>query len=410
MKTPRRRKERKGKKAPVLESESRDDTDGIQLEDERVGDSEENGPAKDKKKRQTEKELVTENEIERMLDEKIVKMLEQDIEKKIEKVETLIKEKVEQCIEAKIKEKLKEKIEERLAGMLGDKIEQMIQDKIEKKIAQMVEDKLKGKIEEEIEDQGKGITEEKIKEIVEEKIEEKIEEEMGNMDEGIEERLKKGIEAKTEEISAKKRTNGKWSTARGRTRRESREYDSQVPVSNRFSVLGEEGVEKEDIRYLVVGDSRARPLERVLCEGRDKCVIRPGATVAEVGSAVQQQLKKCDPEVIIVHVGVNDVGPRRSVKLLNDYHALLRTLREARRPTIVTGILPRGVASNEWYSRAIAANSSVQSMCANMGLHFVDLWQEFFGRETYYLRDGLHLSDEGARALGCAYERIIKGN
>ena len=111
-----------------------------------------------------------------------------------------------------------------------------------------------------------------------------------------------------------------------------------------------------------------------------------------------------------MQVGVNNVGPRRSVQLIKDYSALLQRLKEARKPVIVTGILPRATASREWYSRALSANASVETLCLNMGLHFVDLWEEFFGRWEFYMRDGLHLSDEGAKTLGEAYRHVIQGN
>ena len=111
-----------------------------------------------------------------------------------------------------------------------------------------------------------------------------------------------------------------------------------------------------------------------------------------------------------MQVGVNNVGPRRSVQLIKDYSALLQRLKEARKPVIVTGILPRATASREWYSRALSANASVETLCLNMGLHFVDLWEDFFGRWEFYMRDGLHLSDEGAKILGEAYRHVIQGN
>ena len=105
------------------------------------------------------------------------------------------------------------------------------------------------------------------------------------------------------------------------------------------------------------------------------------------------------------------MGPRKSEKILSDYRSLLQRLQNSRKPVIVTGILPRlsGVG-NEWYSRAISLNSSVKSLCKDMGLKFVDLWDDFFDGNGYYLRDGLHLSDEGARVLGAVYRQLIQGN
>ena len=185
----------------------------------------------------------------------------------------------------------------------------------------------------------------------------------------------------------------------------------QIQTSTRFSVLQTEGEsEKEEVRCLVIGDSRVRPLGRVFCDKKDRCAVKPGAIISEIGPAIQEELAMCDPEIIIVQVGVNEIGPRRSVKVLKDYTELLLRLKEARKPVIVTGILPRAAAKGEWYSRALSANASVARLCSTMGLHFVDLWDEFYGRRDYYLRDGLHLSNKGASALGDAYRYVIQEN
>ena len=198
-----------------------------------------------------------------------------------------------------------------------------------------------------------------------------------------------------------------WTEVRGRRRRNiPRVQNGLVQTSNRFSVL-DSGAEKEDVKCLVIGDSRVRPIGRVFCGDKDRCVVKPGATVAELGPIIQEELAKCDPEVVIVQVGVNDVGPRRSTQLVSDYTALQLRLKEARTPVIITGILPRLTASGEWHSRAISANASVEQLCANMGFQFVDLWEDFYGRGKYYLRDGMHLSDEGARVLGDAYLNVV---
>ena len=202
-----------------------------------------------------------------------------------------------------------------------------------------------------------------------------------------------------------------WITAQGRKRQGTQTGDhARISTSNRFCVLESEGEEeKKEVRCLMVGDSRARPLMNMFSE-KDRCVVKPGALVSAIDATIQEELTRYDPEMIIVQVGVNNVGPRRSVELMKDYSALLHRLKEARKPAVVTGILPRAVASREWYSRALSANASVKELCSKMGLHFVDLWDEFYGRWEYYLRDGLHFSDQGARILGEAYRYVIQGN
>ena len=107
---------------------------------------------------------------------------------------------------------------------------------------------------------------------------------------------------------------------------------------------------------------------------------------------------------------VDNIGPRESSKLISEYHGLLKKLSEARKPAIVTGILPRRWASLEWHSRALAINSSVREFCLDFGLGCVDLWEKFFRCNRYYQGDGLHLSAEGPRVLGEAYRQAIQGN
>ena len=76
----------------------------------------------------------------------------------------------------------------------------------------------------------------------------------------------------------------------------------------------------------------------------------------------------------------------------------------------MTGILPRIRASGEWYSQALSLNDSVERMCKTLRLGYVDLWEDFHKNNEYYLRDGLHLSDEGARVFGVGYRCAIQGN
>ena len=136
---------------------------------------------------------------------------------------------------------------------------------------------------------------------------------------------------------------------------------------------------------------------------------RARGRVADLLPVVEAELGSCSPDVIVVQVGVNDIRPRRSVGLMAEYRSLLQRLASVRKPVLVTGILPRA-AGDEWASRALALNHSVQSMCAAMGLHYVDLWDRFYGDARLYASDGLHLSEEGSRVLGAAYRSVIQGN
>ena len=312
---------------------------------------------------------MMEKKLEDMIGKNIEGKMEQEIEKQIQ---TTIGDKMKQMIDAKISEKLGKKIEEKIdekIEMLGERIEEMIEEKMEDKLKKLMEGKINATIEEQIEKHGNDIME-KMNEVMEEKIEEGVEEKIeGKIQETIEEKMEGTIEKiekelrskikektadKTEEMrdgqSGNARKEDEWTTARGggKRKRSYTERDGQIKLSNRFKVLDPEvQSEKEDVRYLVIGDSRVRAIEKVMCGHRDKCVMKPGGKVEEMEAILKEELGKCDPEVIILNVGVNNVGPRRSVRLEEDYLALLRKLREARKPTVITGILPRAAAGNE---------------------------------------------------------------
>ena len=96
---------------------------------------------------------------------------------------------------------------------------------------------------------------------------------------------------------------------------------------------------EQDVRYLVMGDSRVRPFRRNSCGKVDRCVMKPGAKMADIDNFVQEEIDRCAPDAVIVQVGVNEVGPRRS-EVMADLRSLLWMLQEARSPAIVTGILP----------------------------------------------------------------------
>ena len=41
------------------------------------------------------------------------------------------------------------------------------------------------------------------------------------------------------------------------------------------------------------------------------------------------------------------------------------------------------------------------------GVGFVDMWLNFVGRDDFFMRDGLHLTEKGAAVLGCEFIRVV---
>ena len=55
----------------------------------------------------------------------------------------------------------------------------------------------------------------------------------------------------------------------------------------------------------------------------------------------------------------------------------------------------------------MAINTQVQKVCMEEGVAFVDIWLNFVGRDDFFVRDGLHLTEKGAAVLGYEFVRIV---
>lgn len=100
---------------------------------------------------------------------------------------------------------------------------------------------------------------------------------------------------------------------------------------------------------------------------------------------------------VSVHVGVNDINDRKSVKFQNKYKNLVNQLKTLRCRVMVTGMLTKRSFSMEWGSRAHWCNKEVKQMCSEAGSLFADIWDNLYGTGKGYLyaRDGVHFSKKG---------------
>ena len=163
---------------------------------------------------------------------------------------------------------------------------------------------------------------------------------------------------------------------------------------------------------LVVGDSRVKFLDRTFGEdnrrSRTTCCL-PGAGVKDVVSRFKQMVKGTSEEaVVVVHVGVNDVGKMGSEELYTWYRELMREMQESRRICLVQGVLPKLNAGQDWQSRAIGMNERVKELCREYGIGFADYWNRFYGKQEMYARDGTHFSMKGVEELGRCTDRAVR--
>ena len=163
---------------------------------------------------------------------------------------------------------------------------------------------------------------------------------------------------------------------------------------------------------LVLGDSRIRYLDRTFCEAdrrnRMTCCL-PGAGVQDVVERFRRVVKGTGKEaLVVVHVGVNDVGRVGSEELLGRYKELLREIRESRRRCIVSGVLPRQKVGGQWLSHALGLNDRLRKLCEESGVGFLDEWDRFYGRHELYAMDGVHFSRKGVQELSECLERAVR--
>jgi hypothetical protein len=114
---------------------------------------------------------------------------------------------------------------------------------------------------------------------------------------------------------------------------------------------------------------RNRNRRRVLC--------RPGANIDRISAEVKDL--RCDnKDLLIVHIGTNDLQARqpsklfRSEELLSKYKKLIINLKTKTQNTCISGILPRMLDGNKIHSRIVYLNNAVKRMCEEEGIVFLD--------------------------------------
>ena len=104
-------------------------------------------------------------------------------------------------------------------------------------------------------------------------------------------------------------------------------------------------------------------------------------------------------DVVVTHVGTNDLRRMRQDELTQRYELVVRSLREKTIKVLVTSVLlrPRDGAAGVELVRII--NRSLRTMCDRAEAQYVDLYPHFDGVPGI-IRDGLHLNGWGAAIFG----------
>ena len=163
-----------------------------------------------------------------------------------------------------------------------------------------------------------------------------------------------------------------------------------------YSAAVVEGVRKR--ARVFVGDSIVRKTDRVLNKGDDVVVCLPGAKIEAITKRVENIVGSGKGGSVLVHIGTNNVEREGTTAIVRKYRQLVRTLKQTRvEQVILSGILPvMGRRGHKYRNcRGMAINMLVQKLCREE-VGFVDLWGSFVWGADMYMKDGLHLSENGA--------------
>ena len=175
-----------------------------------------------------------------------------------------------------------------------------------------------------------------------------------------------------------------------------------IETQNSFSPLADLVDEPED--SIIVGDSMIRHQLEEFCgraPKRRKRYCYPGAKIDDITKVLEDITEKEKHDSLyIVHMGTNDVKNTNSEELLEKYKRLIGTLKEKRSKFIVSGILPRIGAENQFYNKAFSTNDLLKSLCSKENVEFINLWNHFYAQQILFNHDGLHLNPVGSARLG----------
>jgi len=168
---------------------------------------------------------------------------------------------------------------------------------------------------------------------------------------------------------------------------------------------GSQAVEQAPVN-LLLGDSLVGRATEGCFTGlspNNKCHAYPGAGVWRV-TGVVGKLPPAPRNTLILSVGGNDFFGRggrtgEAKPLLQDYNTLLEMARSKTSRCVVVGLVPRKFRSNADYSKARNINRKIEDLCRAKGMRFVDPWTEFFGKDQFFQRDGVHFTNQGSKAF-----------
>lgn len=156
---------------------------------------------------------------------------------------------------------------------------------------------------------------------------------------------------------------------------------------------------------VIIGDSIVRHVR--FFNAVTHCL--PGATVRVILGKLPGLLQSLPPSVtqVVVHVGSNDSTRLASELIKTDFKDLFMFLKNCGKSVFLSGPTPTFGRGGERFSRLLSLHTWLQSTCTAYGFCFIDNFNLFWNRPSFYRLDGLHPSKLGSRILAANFQYTL---
>ena len=161
-----------------------------------------------------------------------------------------------------------------------------------------------------------------------------------------------------------------------------------------------------DPTTLIVGDSIIRNIH--FFNAATRCF--PGATVPDILLKLPCLLRALPTSVqrIIVHVGCNDTVFQQSELTKIDFNNLLNFLNSCGKTALISGPIPSLGRGSERFSRVLSLHTWLQSACRAHNVGFIDNFNLFWERASYFKSDGIHPNKKGSLMLAANLQHAVQ--
>lgn len=148
---------------------------------------------------------------------------------------------------------------------------------------------------------------------------------------------------------------------------------------------------------LIVGDFAIKDAKN-MCSKNTKVLCFPKDTVSDLAGRIID-IVAAHPTVksVILHIGANDVVKQQSEVLKRDFIELFATVNSLNVEVFISGPLPPVRRGAERFSRLLALNTWLSTVCAIYSVCFINNFFLFWERRHLFKADGLCLNKSGVK-------------